>query len=256
MAVAAPVTLPAPFAWRGDHVAVELGSGATALFTTRRGGVSTGPFASLNLGRWTDDDPGDVERNRDLLAAAVAIGRDHVLQGRQVHGTRVLRVDGPARVDGAPPEADGVATTQPWLAGLVLTADCMPVALAAPGAVAMLHAGWRGLADGVLEEGVRAVGEIGGDGPMAAAIGPAAGGCCYEVGDDVREALGQEPLGRPAPIDLKAEARARLVAAGVTQVHDAGLCTMCAGVGGDPLFFSHRRDRGRTGRQAGVVWRS
>jgi YfiH family protein len=136
----------------------------------------------------------------------------------------------------------------------VLTADCLAIALATPEAVAMVHAGWRGLADGVLEHGIAAVRELGGtDGPLTAAIGPAAGGCCYEVGDEVREAFGHALVGGAAPIDLKHIARDRLEQAGAAAVHDVGLCTMCGGAG---LFFSHRRDRGRTGRQAGVVWRS
>jgi copper oxidase (laccase) domain-containing protein len=111
----------------------------------------------------------------------------------------------------------------------------------------MVHAGWRGLAGGVIEEGARVAGRV-----EAAAIGPCARGCCYEVGDEVRAALGLDPIGDPAPIDLPAIARERLATAGVGEIHDCGLCTMC----GDPsLFFSHRRDGGRTGRQAGLAWR-
>jgi copper oxidase (laccase) domain-containing protein len=117
----------------------------------------------------------------------------------------------------------------------------------------MVHAGWRGLAGGIVEEGAAAVRELGGDGPLVAAIGPAACGRCYEVGDEVRAAFGLAPVGGPAAIDLKAIAHARLAAAGAGAVHDVGLCTMCSGPG---LFFSHRGDGGRTGRQAGVVWRS
>ena len=240
--------LPAPFAWSGEHIAAELGDGAHVLFTTRRGGVSQGPFSSLNLGRWTEDDPGAVAENRRRLAGLM--GRP-ILQGRQVHGTTVERV---TRLDpGEPRESDGQATALPDIAALVLTADCLAIALATPDAVAMVHAGWRGLADGVVEEGVRAVRELGDEGPLTAAIGPAAGGCCYEVGDEVRAALGEPAAGAPAPVDLTSIARTRLEAAGATAVHDVGLCTMCADPG---LFFSHRRDRGRTGRQAGVVWRS
>jgi YfiH family protein len=150
---------------------------------------------------------------------------------------------------------DGHATALRDVAAVVLTADCLPVALGAQGAVAMVHAGWRGLAAGVLEQGVRAVRELGGAGPIRAAIGPGAGPCCYEVGDEVRAAfadLGDAPRhGRR--LDLKLIARRRLEEAGVAEVHDTGLCTMCAG---PALFFSHRRDGGRTGRQAGVAWRA
>jgi hypothetical protein len=144
-------------------------------------------------------------------------------------------------------DADGQISTRPGVAPLVLTADCLPVALASDAAVGMVHAGWRGLAAGVLEQAVSKM-----DGPVAAAVGPCARGCCYEVGDEVREALGVPPAGAPKPIDLPAIARDRLVAAGVTTVEDCGLCTMCT----DPsLFFSHRRDGPRTGRQGGVAWR-
>jgi YfiH family protein len=218
------------------------------LFTTRRGGVSEGAYASLNLGRWTDDDAGAVDRNRQILADLVGVPLDAVVQGRQVHGSRVERR---ATADSALNEADGQATAVRGLAPLVLTADCLPIALVADGAVAMVHAGWRGLADGVLEDGVEAVQELARECEIQAAIGPGAGGCCYEVGPEVHTAFGQDA--RQGPIDLKAIATARLAAAGVDQIHDVGICTMCS----DPqLFFSHRRDGGLTGRQAGIAWRS
>ena len=236
---ATTTTLPAPFAWAGDHVGIELPHGVRALFTTRRGGVSRPPFDTLNLGRWTDDEPAAVEENRARVLALC--GARRFAFGRQVHGATVLR-------DGDGEEADGQVTAERGVAPMVLTADCLAVALAAPGGAGMVHAGWRGLADGVLEAGVAALGAPG----AAAAIGPCARGCCYEVGDEVRAALGLEPTGGPALVDLPGLARERLLAAGVEAVHDSGLCTMC----GDPsLFFSHRRDGGRTGRQAGVAWR-
>jgi YfiH family protein len=154
-----------------------------------------------------------------------------------------------------PQEADGQATALTGVGTMVLTADCLPVAVAAEGAVAMLHAGWRGLAGGVIDGGVRAVRELGGEGAIAAAIGPGAGPCCYEVGDEVHARFAQlGPRARNGDnLDLKAIARAQLLEAGVAEVHDAGMCTICS----DPsLFFSHRRDHGLTGRQGGVAWRS
>jgi YfiH family protein len=244
------VLLPAPFEPVGDHVGIAL-PGGRALFTTRRGGVSEGPYASLNLGRWTDDDNDAVHRNRELLAAAVGVPLDAIAQGRQVHGSRVERVAGERPAGAEPPEVDGLATRDEGRALLVLTADCLPIALIGRQAVAMLHAGWRGLADGILEEGVRAIRELGDDGPLQAAIGPGAGGCCYEVGPEVHAAFGRPP--RTAAIDLKAIARERAEAAGVQHVHDADVCTICADPG---LFFSHRRDGGVTGRQGGIAWRS
>jgi len=239
--------LPAPFEPVGDHIGIAL-PGGRALFTTRRGGVSSGAYASLNLGRWTDDDPDAVGRNRRIVAETIGVPLGAVVQGRQVHGRRVERR---ARPDGALDEADGQATAAPGLAALVLTADCLPVALIAPRAVAMLHAGWRGLVDGVLEEGVAAVRELGGDAEIQAAIGPGAGACCYEVGPEVHAAFGRPA--ETARVDLKAIAAERLQAVGVREIHDVGLCTICS----DPqLFFSHRRDGGITGRQAGIAWRS
>jgi YfiH family protein len=236
------------FRWAGEHLAIDL-PGAHVLFTTRRGGVSGGPYASLNLGLLTEDDHAAVAENRRRVADGAGAA---LLQGRQVHGATVVRADAPHDV---PPESDGQATAAAGLAPIVLTADCLPVAIAAPGAVAMVHAGWRGLAGGVIAEGVRAVRELGGTGPLAAAIGPGAGPCCYEVGDEVRAVFAAhgDAVVRGRNLDLKAIAARELAAAGVEEVQDAEICTMC----GDPaLWFSHRRDGGVTGRQAGVAWRS
>jgi polyphenol oxidase len=226
------------FSELGDHLAIAL-PGGTALFTTRRGGVSDGPFASLNLGLLTDD---DAERIRENRARVERISGGRLAQARQVHGTDVVPADPDTMV-----EADGQVTTRAGVAAVALTADCLPIALVAPEGIGMLHAGWRGLANGVIANGVEALRQVGA-GHIAAAIGPGAGPCCYEVGDEVRAAFGTS--GRT--VDLKAIARKRLTAAGVEEVHDCGLCTIH-----DPeRFFSHRRDRGVTGRQAGVVWRS
>jgi purine-nucleoside/S-methyl-5'-thioadenosine phosphorylase / adenosine deaminase len=248
------VTPPVPFYALGEHLAVDL-NGARAVFTTRRGGFSSGPYESLNLGRLTADRPEDVRRNRAALKEQLGVQLSYI---RQVHGTDVRRVVAPPAepIDGVDlPECDGQATAMPGVAPMVMTADCLPVAVAGPGAVAMLHAGWRGLAGGILAEGVDAVRELGAEGLLAAAIGPGAGLCCYEVGEDVHAAFAQQDLdirhGRN--LDLKGIAREQLERAGVEVVHDVGLCTIC----GDPtLLFSHRRDGGITGRQAGVVWLS
>jgi copper oxidase (laccase) domain-containing protein len=136
----------------------------------------------------------------------------------------------------------------------VFVADCLPIALTADGAVAALHCGRRPLAAGIVAEGVAALRALGADGPITAAIGPGARGCCYEVGEEVHAEFAGIPGARAGErnLDLPAIARRQLAAAGVATVHDTGLCTIC---GGDDLFFSHRRDGGVTGRQAGVVWR-
>jgi len=219
-----------------DHIAVELGT-ARALFTTRRGGVSGGPYDSLNLGRLTGDDDANVDTNRERLAQSLGVGWERVRWARQVHGTDVSR--------GEREEADAQIVEEPGVPALVFVADCLPIAIAAPTRAAMVHAGWRPLAGGIL---TKAVAELG-DGPRRAVIGPGIGPCCYEVGDDVRERFPPEAHhGRR--LDLKLAARRALEAAGVERIDDVGLCTACH----PELFFSHRRDRGVTGRQAGLVW--
>jgi polyphenol oxidase len=245
--------IPPPFhAWE-EHLAIDLVD-ARAVFTTRRGGFSTGPYESLNLGRLTADRPEAVARNRASLQAKLGVELAHI---RQVHGTDVRRImtlpstqpDG----HGEPPLFDGQATALAGVAAMVLVADCLPIALAGPGAVAMLHAGWRGLARGIVAEGVRAVTELGGDGPVEAAIGPAAGPCCYEVGEEIHTVFVRRghQARRGGNLDLKAIAREELARAGVAVVHDVQLCTICAD---RSLLFSHRRDGGVTGRQAGIAW--
>jgi polyphenol oxidase len=241
--------LPDGFELSGDHIWAEL-PGARALFTTRRGGFSDGPYASLNLGRWTDDDPQAVERNRGHIEAQIGVPLRYT---RQVHGCKVLSVT--ARSDGRPVEADGQTTATAGIAPAALVADCLPVAVAGDGAVAMLHAGWRGLAEGVIQEGIRALLQLGARRPLAAAIGPGAGPCCYEVGDDVQALFAESfPEARHGQnLDLKAIAQVQLEQAGVESVRDIGLCTICSP---PELFYSHRRDRGVTGRQAGIAWLS
>jgi len=249
------VEVPRPFRWQGQHLAIDL-PGARAIFTTRRGGCSSGPFATLNLGRLTGDDPQAVSRNRAALQA-LAGGRLAMI--RQVHGPRVLELSDARQASGPEPhgeleEADGQATALRELAPIVLTADCLPVALAGGGAVAMLHAGWRGLAEGIIAHGVRAIRALGAE-RVVAAIGPGAGPCCYEVADDVHARFRSfgNAVREGRNLDLKAVAREQLLAEGVAAVHDVGLCTICSP---SSLFFSHRRDGGITGRQAGLVWLS
>jgi YfiH family protein len=214
--------------------------------------VSRGPYESLNLGRWTEDDPAAVAENRERVAGVAGVAGAQLAQGRQVHEAGVNRVTEPPASQPGP--ADGQATALDDVAPIVLVADCLPVAVAGDGAVAMLHCGWRGLAGGIVAEGVAAVRELGADGPLAAAIGPGAGACCYEVGDEVRAEFAEfgEEVRPGRNLDLPLIARRQLAAAGVQKVYDTKLCTIC----GDPrLFFSHRRDGGVTGRQAGMVWR-
>ncbi len=246
MATATLPQLREPFRWEGEHIAADL-PGAKALFTTRLGGVSTGQFASLNLGRLTDDDGANVDENRIRVAAITGAPRERFLYGRQVHGAAVRRATEPPGPDRPPAEEDGQATALRHHPALVFTADCTPLLLAADGAVAAIHCGWRGVAAGVVEEGVAALRDAGGTGPVTALIGPAARGCCYEVGEEVHAHFaGYDARRGERNLDLPA-----VIAAKLENVHDAGICTMCW----FGLFFSHRRDGGVTGRQAGVVWR-
>ena len=240
-----------PFRVDGEHFAIDL-PGAQALFTTRRGGFSDGAYASLNLGRLTPDDPNRVKRNRAALRAEVGAALTFVAQ---VHGSRVRVIEAVAPEPAELPQADAQATAIHGVGLVVLTADCLPIVLAGAGAVAVLHAGWRGLAAGVIAHGVRALAELGAGQPVVAAIGPGAGPCCYEVGSELHEAFSALPdtVHHGVNLDLKAIARHELQAAGVAAVHDIGLCTICSD---SSLFFSHRRDRGVTGRQAGVAWLS
>ncbi len=225
--------------------------GARAAFTTRLGGVSEGDFQSLNVGIKTEDEPDRVLENRRRICTSLDRELGGVLIGHQVHGAGIARHDAPQQPS---PFADGVAareqvdaqvTTEKALTPLVQVADCLPIALAGEGGVAMAHGGWRGLAAGVVASTAEAIGA------RAAAIGPGVGACCYEVGDEVLEAFSDlDAVARGRMLDLTAVARAKLAAAGVETVSSADLCTSCS----SDLFFSHRRDKGRTGRQAGLAW--
>lgn len=235
-------------------ITVEL-PGAIAAFTTREGGVSEGAYASLNVGLHVGDDPAKVIENRRLLADRVGLETEAIAMGRQVHETAIERWGAPpgaARpgfVDpGAElPEVDGHTTTRRGLGLLVQVADCLPIALASPRRIAMLHCGWRGLAGGLVEHALSLF-----DTPPTAAIGPGIGSCCYEVGPEVLVAFdGVEGAVNGKMLDLRRVAAARLSAAGAKRVEQVDLCTSC-----DPgRFFSYRRDGGVTGRQCGVVWR-
>jgi YfiH family protein len=230
------------------ELSFDLPGGGHALFTTRADG---------NLSSVGGDGAEHGLESRERLRERVGVRR--LLRGYQVHGTKVQRVSGdtPTAPDGETQpeiEADGQATALRGLGAIVLTADCLPVALSANGAVAIVHAGWRGLAAGVIEEGVRAVRGLGGEEDILAIIGPGAGPCCYEVGEEVHAAFNgahraQSPHTRN--IDLKAIARDRLLAAGVGEVQDVAACTIC-----DERFFSYRREGARAGRQGAVAWLS
>ena len=226
-----------------------------AASTTRTGGTSRGPWRSLNLADHVADDAGAVSRNRARLRDALGLPEEPRWL-IQRHGTRVVEAGSPP--DGAP--ADGIVARRAGLVCAVLTADCMPVLLCDRDAtvVVALHAGWRGIAAGIVEAGVRAAGAPPGE--LIAWLGPAIGSERYEVGPEVREALlagdpdaagAFRPSGAPARwrADLERVVRRRLARCAVGSVHGGATCTAS-----DPdRFFSHRRD-GVTGRMATLVW--
>jgi hypothetical protein len=220
------------------------------VFSTREGGVSEGPYASLNLGRATADEPERVDENRRRLCAEAGAQPEALAMNYQHHSADVLR----ARAGSRGERGDGLWTEERGLPVLALAADCLPIALArangAKPAVAVLHAGWRGLVAGIAAEGVKTLG----GGLVAAMIGPGIGPCCYEVGEEVaapfRRAFGMG-LYRDGKLDLWGAAERALRAAGVARVDRVDLCTAC----NPDRFFSHRRDDGLTGRQGvlGVI---
>ncbi len=223
-------------------------------FSTRIGGVSERPFNSLNIGRSTDDETAHVIENRRRLCAAVGADPEIATMAWQQHGNRVV----PAAATGILGETnrfercDGLWTDRPGLAMGLITADCLPIAICrADGtpALCILHAGWKGLLAGIVEAGVGALG----GGKLAAAVGPGIGPCCYEVGEEVsrpfRAAFGDDVVDG-SNLDLWAAAERALSDAGCDEIERTDLCTSC----NPELFFSHRRDRGRTGRQGVIAY--
>jgi hypothetical protein len=236
------------------------------LVTTRAGGASLGPYATMNLGyataaRATGDVPERIAENRrrlDRFLPSTPVWLD------QVHGTAVATLEG-AALDAAratPPVADAAVTREPGVVCAVLTADCLPVLFAdrTGRAVGIAHAGWRGLAAGVLEATVAAFAALGvAPGELVAWLGPAIGPAAFQVGADVVAAFGATDPGSAAAFapdgrdrwraDIYRLARRRLVAAGIADVAGGGLCTHADGA----RFYSYRRER-ETGRMAALVW--
>ncbi|HET9327673.1 MAG TPA: peptidoglycan editing factor PgeF [Candidatus Eisenbacteria bacterium] len=235
-------------AWRLDAEP----SHARVAFSTRRGGVSDPPYDSLNLGRSTEDRPESVEENRRRLLASLGLGAFALATPSQVHGARALEVVRP----GAVAECDGVWTRTPGLVLAVSAADCLPILFTSDRAVAAAHAGWRGLASGIIES---TLGSLCGGAELEAEhvrvhLGPCIRECCYVVGPEVARQFPRESLREhdgEIRLSLPRAARKRLLDAGVDDhgIFDTGACTAC-----EPRwYYSHRRDRGRTGRQWGVA---
>jgi polyphenol oxidase len=223
-------------------------------FSTRLGGVSEGPYESLNLGLLTADQPDRVRENRRLLCEQVGADPNTATMALQVHGARVARADrrGVATPGAVFEPCDGLWTDEPGEALMLIAADCVPIALCRTNgspALAVLHVGWKGLLAGIAAAGARALHPE----PVAAAIGPGIGPCCYEVGEEVaepyRRRFGSGVL-RGRNLDLPEAAERALRKAGVESVERSDLCTACR----PDLFFSHRRDRGLTGRQGVIAY--
>lgn len=225
-------------------------------FTTRRGGHSRGPFESFNLGCAVGDETAALDANWAELARATGLSFARV---RQVHGNGVHL----ARASGTGlEEADAVVSAERGLAACVSVADCVPILVADPrsGAVAAIHAGWRGTLARAAQAAVWALERDHGAGPgdLLAAVGPSIGPCCYEVSVDLARRFHLElgpGAGNPRPgqprVDLWLASEAVLKAAGLARqrIDVLGRCTSCE----PDLFFSHRRDIGRTGRQVGFI---
>ncbi len=247
----------------GAHALVSTtleGSGFLVAFSERTGGVSEGVLSSLNLSYAAQDDPASVARNREHLISGLRIPEFAV--ARQVHGTRIVPV-GAKRAgqgfggDTPVGDADGLTTTSANVPLAALIADCMPIVLASAqeGRLAVVHAGWRGMAAGIVSAGV---GLFEDPAQVEAAIGPSIRPCHYEVGEDVALAVSAasdagavtERRGGRLFLDLPGTALTTLRAAGLRRVEDTGLCTACE----SDRFFSHRRE-GPTGRQAAIGMR-
>lgn len=218
---------------------------ASVVFTNRLGGCSDPPFDSLNLGAYTDDDPLLVRENLNRVIEWTGVDRLCLMQ--QIHGGEIREVFEDS--DDALLECDGLHTASPRLGLLATGADCPPLALANSSRVAILHCGWRPLAAGIIERTL----ELLGDRPFQAAVGPSIGAAKYEVGSEVPRAIGPDGQNHyvDGHLDLQGIIAEKLDRAKPDHVEFVRDCTYER----TDLYFSHRRDDGRTGRQAGIVWR-
>lgn len=230
---------------------------------TRLGGASVGRFAALNVGRTVGDDQAAVAENHTRVYAHLNLDADRVSSPRQVHGNHVARV---MLADGGRsfPNTDGLVTDAPRTALLLRFADCQPILLYDPArhALGLIHAGWRGVAQGIARRAVEAMRDAFGSRPQAliAGLGPAIGPCCYTVGHNVAAAMGYAlPNWDQAMVlesddrwrlDLSAANAQQLAAEGVRQIEQSNLCTACH----LDEFYSHRGEDGRTGRFAVVAY--
>ena len=238
--------------------------------TTRKGGVSKGPFFSLNLGTQTGDDPHRVFCNLNKLLSHLSWDSPSVVIPNQVHGKNVVLITKESWGNDTAPHGlvlsgvDGLTTKEKGVLLMIKVADCIPVFLYDPAnpAISLIHAGWRGTASGIIAQGVVAMKESFGTKPktIKAGIGPGIGACCYEVREDVRETFLKQKLDNSAWqmgadkkifLDLKRAIFLKLISCGLHKenIEVASECTSC----NPDLFFSHRRDKGQTGRMAAMM---
>ena len=238
--------------------------------TTRQGGISTGPFTSLNLGLNTGDVSHHVLHNRRKVLSALGWKPESLISPIQIHGNRVVTVTqgfsgrGTGDIDLGFGGADGLLTREKGLMLMIKVADCFPVFLYDPlkKAIGLIHAGWRGAASGIITSGIEAMGASFGCKPenIEAGIGPGIGTCCFVVGADVREAFKKQNLGtavlrtdegKRLHCDLKQVISRELLTCGLRKdnIGTADACTCC----NEALFYSHRRDNGKTGRMAVLI---
>lgn len=238
------------------------GAGVQAVFPTREGGLSAGPYASLNLGLAVGDDAGVVLANRRRLAVAAGLELERWVVPAQVHGTRLLEVGeadagrGAGDLATTVADTDALVTTAPRVGLVVSHADCVPVVIAAAGeegvVLATAHAGWRGMLDGIVEQAAAALARRGR--LLGAVVGPSIGPCCFTVDEELRRRFDARFPGVATgggTVDLWECAVRQLQAAGTpgAQITLTRLCTSC-----DRRFYSHRRDAGRSGRHLSVAW--
>jgi hypothetical protein len=230
---------------------------------TRLGGRSAKPFASLNVGRTVGDDEANVTENHNRIYARLHLRPDQIITARQVHGNHVAAVS-MADAGTIVPNTDALVTSTPGAALMLRFADCQSILLYDPEqhAIALVHAGWRGVAQGVAKRAVEVLHRSFGSRPrnIIAGLGPAIGPCCYVVGDDVAAAMGYALPDWQAVMRLESEGQWRfdlpganaqqLAAAGVKQIEEAALCTACH----VDEFYSHRAEQGKTGRFAGLIY--
>ncbi|BDE96735.1 polyphenol oxidase family protein [Raoultibacter timonensis] len=269
--------LPLPHLTKGRFASLEVitdealfeCTGVRIAFTERAGGASEGPFASLNLGDHVGDDPVRVARNRAIVAEAFGIAPENLVVPRQVHGSRIVRIgeSSAEAVAHAREEssagADGLAVEASDVAALLCYADCVPVILVSPsGRFVVVHAGWRGVVNGIAEDAVRLLSRLDKEDGLGATasrtnvyLGPHIHSECFETGEDVRAQFVDRFGSACAPdrthVDLGAALRTGLAREGVERVCDAGVCTVCD----NDRFFSHRAQNGTAGRHGAFAVR-